>query len=185
MISVTKLRNGVSFEQNGTPYRVTEYKHTHLSRGGGTIKIKARDLSTGRLVNLTFKSGDNIQDIDVERKELQYLYVEDDLYYFMNPTTFDQVELSKDVIGDGALFLREGESAWVLFWEDKPLDLDLPPNVAMSIIDCAPGEKGNSASNVYKDATVEGGLNVRVPLFINVGDKIRVDTRTREYLERV
>lgn len=185
MISVTKLRNGVSFEQNGIPYRVTEYKHTHLSRGGGTIKIKARDLSNGRLVNLTFKSGDNVQDIDVERKELQYLYVEDDLYYFMSPTTFDQVELSKDVIGDGALFLREGERAWVLFWDDKPLDLDLPPNVAMRIIDCAPGEKGNSASNVYKDATVEGGLNVRVPLFINQGDKIRVDTRTREYIERV
>lgn len=185
MISVTKLRSGVSFEQKGVPYRVTEYKHTHLSRGGGTIKLKARNLLTGRLVNLTFKSGENIQDIEVERRELQYLYAEDDLYHFMNPTTFDQIELSKEVIGEGSMFLREGESAWVLFWDDRPLDLDLPPNVAMRVIDCAPGEKGNSASNVYKDATVEGGLSVRVPLFINVNDRVRVDTRTNEYIERV
>ncbi len=184
MISVTKLRNGVTFEYNGIPYKVTEYKHTHLSRGGGTIKVKVRDLSSGRLNNLTFKSGESVQDIEVNRKQLQYLYADEDNLYFMDPDTFEQIEIPAPVIGKSKVFLHEGENVWVLFWEDKPLDLDLPPKVTMTIVDCAPGEKGNSASNVYKDATVEGGLKIRVPLFINVGDKVRVDTRNGSYVER-
>ncbi len=184
MISVTKLRNGVTFEYNGTPYKVTEYKHTHLSRGGGTIKVKVRDLSSGKLNSLTFKSGESVQEIEVTRKQLQYLYSDDDNLYFMDPDTFEQIEIPTQIIGKSKVFLKEGENAWVLFWEDKALDLDLPPKITMEVIECAPGEKGNSASNVYKDAVVEGGLRIRVPLFINVGDKVRVDTRDGSYVER-
>lgn len=185
MISVTKLRSGIAFEHNGSACRVVEYEHKHLSRGGGTIKIKVRDLENGRLINLTFKSGEQVQDISIERRELQYLYSEDGEYYFMDPKTYDQMNLSKKVVGKSFSFLRDGENVFVLFWGDRALDIDLPPKVNMKIIDCAPGEKGNSASNVYKNAVVEGGLSVRVPLFINLGDFIRVDTRTGEYVERV
>lgn len=185
MISVTKLRNGVTFEHEGKPYRVSEYQHRHLSRGSGTIKVKARALTGGKQVALTFKSGDSVQDIMVERRELQYLYCDTEGYYFMDPTTFEQLTMPSGVIGTGSAYLREGENVWVLFWDDKPLDLDLPPKVNMEIVECAPGEKGNSASNVYKDAVVEGGLKVRVPLFINVRDKVRVDTRDGSYVERV
>lgn len=185
MISVTKLRSGATFEMDGSAYRVYEYKHTHLSRGSGTIRVKARNLSNGRLVNLTFKSGDQIQDIMVEKKMMQYLYADGSELYFMDPSTYEQITMEREVVGDNVRFLKEGESVFLLFWDEKPLDVDLPPKVEMTIVDCAPGEKGNSASNVYKDAQLEGGMKVRVPLFINKGDKIRVDTRTGDYVERV
>jgi len=184
MISVTKLRSGATFEMDGKPYRVTDYKHTHLSRGSGTIRVKARELESGRLVNLTFKSGDQVQDISVERYQMQFLYGDGQELHFMNPNTYEQLTMESKVVGDGAKFLREGENVFVLFWDEKPLDIDLAPKVEMEVIECAPGEKGNSASNVYKDSVVEGGLKVRVPLFINVGDRIRVDTRSGEYVER-
>lgn len=174
----------MTFEHEGVPYRVTEYQHTHMSRGGGTIRVKVRDLASGRLVNLTFKSGDTIQDIDVERRELQYLYGDGEEYFFMDQRSFEQIALPSGVIGQSAPFLKEGDPVWVLFWDEKPLDIDLPASVIMEVEDCDPGEKGNSASNVYKDATLAGGLKVRVPLFINAGDRVKVDTRTGEYLER-
>lgn len=184
MISASKLRNGTTFAVNGIAFRVVDYKHTHLSRGGGTIKVRVRDLSSGRQVNKTFKSGDMVQDIAVERRELQYLYSDGDEYFFMDPRSFEQVELAGRVVGEAKPYLREGENVLVLFWDDKPLDLDLPPKVVMEVVDCAPGEKGNSASNVYKDAVVGKGLKIRVPLFINTGDKVRVDTRSGDYVER-
>lgn len=185
MLSASKLRNGVTYEENGVPYRVMDYQHKHLSRGSGTIKLKVRDLTSGKLLAKTYKSGDSVQDILVERKELQYLYHDDDGYYFMDPSTFAQMEMPSSVIESGAAYLREGENVWILFWDERALDLDLPPKVNMKIIECDPGEKGNSTSNVYKDAMVEGGLKVRVPLFINLGDKVRIDTRTGSYVERV
>lgn len=184
MISVTKLRSGTTFAVGDVPYRVVEYKHTHLSRGSGTIRVKARDLDSGRLQSLTFKSGDQVQEIEVDRKTLQYLYGDGQSLHFMNPRTFEQIEMSRSIAGESAKFLREGEEVFVLFWDEKALGIDLPPKVEVAIVECAPGEKGNSASNVYKDAVAEGGFNVRVPLFINVGDKIKVDTRTGEYESR-
>lgn len=185
MISVTKLRSGSTFEMDDVPYRTVEYKHTHLSRGSGTIRLKARDLSTGRLKTLTFKSGDQVQDIDVERRNLQYLYEDGSSLYFMDPRSFEQVEMSKDVAGESAKFLKEGSNVFILFWEESALEIDLPPKIEVGIVECAPGEKGNSASNVYKDAIAEGGIKLRVPLFVNVGDRVRIDTRTGEYAERV
>lgn len=185
MISASKLRNGVTFVDSGQPFRVMKYKHTHLSRGAGTIKLTCRNLETGRLESKTYKSGHQVEDIDVYLNDLQYLYKEEDEYVFMDPDSFEQVRLSEVVVGESAQYLKEGDTVSVLFWDERPLDLDIPPKMDFEITEAAPGEKGDSASNVYKDATIETGVKVRVPLFINNGDIVRIDTRDGSYIERV
>lgn len=185
MISVTKLRNGVCYQDNGSPYRVVEYRHTHMSRGGGTIKVKVRNLEDGRVLSKTYKSGERVDEIDVTKEKLQFLYQEDGGYIFMNPESFEQVRVEAKVVGDEGVFLKAGEVYQVIEWDTKILGMDLPPKVELEIIEAAPGEKGDSASNIYKDAVAEGGIKVRVPLFVNAGTRIRVDTKTREYVDRV
>jgi elongation factor P len=184
MIPVTKLRNGTTFEENGDPWKVIQYTHTHLSRGAGTIKVKCRNLRSGQVLNKTYKGNDKVEEIDVNHRPMQYLYREGDSFVFMEPQTFEQVMIDAVVLGDEVAYLKEGETVHVLFWGDDPLTLDLPPKMVFAVKDAAPGEKGDSASNVYKDAVLENGLKIRVPLFINPGDKVRVDTRDGSYIER-
>lgn len=185
MITATKLRSGVTFKYQGSPYRVIRYRHKHVSRGGGTVKLSVRNLKNGKKRNFTFNSREEFEVIEVERKELQYLYQEGDELVFMDPDSYEQISLARRVVGEKERFLQEGESVYILFWQEEALNIDMPPNVVMEVVECAPGEKGNSASNVYKDAVLEGEVGVRVPLFIEVGDEVRVDTRTGEYVERV
>lgn len=184
MITATKLRNGVTFEDNGEPWRVIEYKHAHMSRGAGNVKVKCRNLLTGRVLAKSYKGGDRVNDIDVAKRSLQYLYKDGEEFMFMHPQTFEQVALSAEVLGDEAAYLKEGSEVSVLFWDEQALTVDLPPKMTFMVAEAAPGEKGNSASNVYKDAVLENGLSVRVPLFINAGDTVRVDTRDGSYIER-
>lgn len=184
MISVTQLRSGVTFEDKGDPWRVLEYKHTHISRGSGTIKVKCKNLKTGNVLNKTFKSGEKVEEISVSKNKLQYLYQEEDEYLFMDPVSFEQVSLSVKVVKEEAVYLREGEEVSVFYWDEMPLTLDLPPKMVFKVKEAAPGEKGDSASNVYKEAVLENGLKVKVPLFVSAGEKVRVDTRTGEYIER-
>lgn len=182
---MTKLRAGVNFEENGVPYRVLKYEHTHVSRGGGTVKVKARNLNSGAMANLTYKSTAYVEEIEVARKKLQYLYEDEGNLLFMDPVSFEQVGVSKEVVGSQASFLVEGEEVWVIILEDKILDVDLPPNLVFAIAETGPGEKGNSATNVFKPAVLTSGLVVKVPLFMEAGDKVRVDTRTGDYIERI
>lgn len=192
MIEASKLRNGVCFSMDGQAYKVVEYKHKHLSRGGGVVKVKIRSLSDGRLASKTFKSNEKFEEIEVVKRRLQYLYKDGSNYIFMDPVSFEQLEIGVKVIGENGVFLKDGEEVVVLFWDDglagsphgKPLDLDLPPKMVFAVAEAPPGEKGDSASNVYKDAKLENGLKVKVPLFVNAGDKVRVDTRSGEYVER-
>lgn len=186
MISVTRLRKGTNFELDGQAYRVLNYQHTHMSRGGGSVKVKIRNLIDGSVVSRTFQSTEKVEDIQVIKRPLQYLYKEDD-YIFMDPTSFEQISVSATVIEDQAAYLKDGETVQVLVWDeqDMVLGLDLPPKMEFIVTQAAPGEKGDSASNVYKDAVLENGLKIRVPLFINQGDKVRIDTRDGEYVERV
>ncbi len=185
MLPVTKLRNGVTFEENGIPYRATKYEHTHMSRGGGTVKVKARNLHTGAVANLTYKSTAYVEEIEVLKKKLQFLYKDEGNLLFMDPTSFEQLLMPAELAGQQAAFLVDGEDVWVVMLDEQILDLDLPPNLVFEIAETGPGEKGNSATNVFKQATLTNGLNVKVPLFIKQGDKVRVDTRTGEYVERV
>ena len=184
MISVTQLRNGATFEENGMPYRVLKYEHTHLSRGSGTIKIKARNLKNGNVLNLAYKSGAMIEEVSVERRVLQYLYRDGEELVFMDPKTFEQVTVAAEVLGSQALFLKGGEEIGVFFWEQEVLDVDLPPKVTLKIVEADPGVKGDSAANMYKTARLENGLTVKVPLFVDAGELVRVDTRSGEYVER-
>lgn len=185
MISVTQLRNNTTFVDKGRPFRVLKYEHAHISRGSGTIKVKVRNLENGNVQSMTFKSGERVEDIVVEKQRLQYLYKEEDGLVFMNPVSFEQIEIEMKIVGEDARYLVEGNEIDVLFWDEKVLGVDLPPNLVFSVKATDPGEKGNSATNVLKPAIMENGLKVQVPLFIKIGDKVKVDIRSGEYVERI
>lgn len=185
MLSASQLRNNVCFLYQGDPCKVLNYKHTHLSRRGADIKVKVKNLKTAKILNLNFGSSDRFEKAEIDKRKLQFLYQQGETFYFMDPESFVQIEIDKKIIGDSGKFLREGESVDILFWQDKPLDLDLPVSIIVEIIEADPGIKGNSATNIYKSALTKNGLKIKVPLFIKVGDKVKIDTRSEEYLERV
>lgn len=183
MISVNELRNGVIYTEEGNLLQVLSFEHIKMGRGSANIKVKVRNLRTGSVTEKSFINTAKVQDVQVFKKELQYLYKDEDNAYFMNPETFDQITVSLKIIS-GEAFLKEGDTYPISFHGEEALDVILPPKVDLKVTDTAPGVKGNSASNVFKDATLENGITVKVPLFINVGDKVRVDTRTGAYTER-
>lgn len=185
MLNATDLRNNTCFLYKGEPYRVLQYKHTHLGRGGANIKVKAKNLLNGIVLNLNFGSNDHFEEVGLTKKKMQYLYHEGENFYFMDPKTFEQIEISKKIVGDQGKFLKEGEIFEVLFWEDKAIDLEMSTSLVFEVIKCDPGVKGDSASNIYKNAQLANGMTLRVPLFIKVGDKIKVDTRTGEYIKKL
>jgi len=183
MLVVSELRAGTIFEADGQLWQVLSYEHIKLGRGSATIKVKVRNVRTGATTEKGFINGAKVNDVQVFKKEVQYLYKDGDVAYFMYPTTFEQITIPLKVIS-GDSFLKEGETYTVSFLEDEALEVMLPPKVDLAVTDTAPGVKGNSASNVFKDAILENGMKVKVPLFIDIGDKIRVDTRTGSYTER-
>lgn len=183
MIPVTELRKGVTFEFGGAPYKVLEYHHIKVGRGGATIRVSVRNLISGGTEEKTFNNGASVKPINTVKRRLQYLYQADNAV-FMDPKTYEQVEIEKEALEQELSYLKEGQEVDVLFWEDKPLGIELPPNVTLTVAEADPGVKGNSASNFYKPAKLENGLQVKVPLFIKVGDKVRIDTRTGVYVER-
>ena len=184
MISSTDLKNGTTFLSDGKPYKVVKYSHKKIARGGATVKVTAKNLETGSVEDKTYSSNVKVEDISTRRKRLQFLYVDGDNVVFMDPDSYEQVEIAVSIVKDELLFIKEGEKVDVLFWDDKALSVDIPPKVELKVVDTDPGVKGNSASNVYKPAKLENGLSIKVPLFIENGDRIRVDTRTSEYVER-
>ena len=185
MISATDLKNGITFEMDGKPYLVTKYELQKIARGGGTVKLALRNLQNGFFETKTMNSTYKVDEISTLKRKLQYLYKDADNAVFMDGRTYDQVEIPLEIIGDNISFIKEGEEVNVLFWNDKALSVDIPPNVVLKVSQTDPGVKGNSATNVYKPAKLENGLEVKVPLFIKVGDQIRVDTRSSSYVERV
>lgn len=185
MIPVNDLRAGKTFQIEGTPYIVLKYSHTKLGRGGAIIKISARNLINGAIEEKTFNSGASVEAIVTQKRRFKYLYQGRDFVVFIDPQSQEEVEINKKVLGEQISFLKKGQEADILFWEEKALGVDLPPKVTLEVVESAPGIKGNSATNMYKPATLENGLTVKVPLFIKVGDKVKVDTRTAEYVERV
>ncbi len=189
MINVTDLRTGTTFQVDGTPYAVLKYTHTKLGRGGATVRVEARNLKTGRVEEKTFNSGARVEAAPTTKRRLQYLYKDEENAVFMDPQSFEQVEIPRRIAGEEIRFLKDGQEADVLFWSsgdaaDVPLTIELPPKVTLKVTDTSPGVKGNSATNIWKPALLENGLQVKVPLFIAVGDSVRVDTRTGEYIER-
>lgn len=185
MIDVNDLRKGVTFEYDGQLYKVLEYSHNKPGRGNATIRIKARNLRSGANIEKTFQSGDRVQDARLDFHNVQYLYNDGDLYYFMDQETFDQPAVKKDILGDSAGFLKEGMEAKLTFYQDAPLDIELPTSVDLKVIQAEMAVKGDTATGVTKKVTVETGVQVDVPYFVKEGDTVRVDTRTGSYVTRV
>jgi len=184
MVGASDLKNGTTYLYNEKPFRVIRYAHSKLGRGGATIKITARNLMSGSQEEQTFTPNNKFDEISTRKRELQYLYNDGTTASFMDPMSFEQMEIPLEVLGDDIYFVKEGETANVLFWDERPLSVEIPPKVTLRVEKTDPGVKGNSATNMYKPAILENGLSVKVPLFIKQGDKIRVDTRNSEYVER-
>lgn len=185
MINVTDLRAGTTFLLDGQPWFVLKYEHIKMGRGGATIKVKAKNLATGSVVEKAFNSGASVEEVVTRKQKLQFLYKNSTSAFFMDEKTYEQVEISLVVLGQSAALLKEGVGVDVLFWNDSPLSVELGPKITLVVAEAEPGIKGDSASNMYKQAVLENGLKIKVPLFIKKGDKVSVDTRTGEYVERV
>jgi len=184
MISATDLKVGVTFLSNSQPYKVSKYSLIKVGRGGATVRVTARNLLSGSVEEKTFSSNIKVEDVATTKRKLQFLYTDASVATFMDSRTYEQVEIPVSVIKTELPYIKEGESADILFWDERALSIDIPPKVVLKVSDTAPGVKGNSATNVFKSAKLENGLEVRVPLFINSGDLVRVDTRSGEYVER-
>jgi elongation factor P len=184
MIGVTELRAGTIYEENGNLLQVLSYEHIKMGRGSANIKVKVKNVRTGSTTDKSFINGAKVNDVQVFKRDLQYLYKDGDLAYFMNPQTYEQINIPLKIIGSDVFYLKEGESFNISFLENEALSINLPPKMVFSVTETAPGVKGNSATNVFKDATLENGITVKVPPFIKVGDKVKVDTRTGAYSEK-
>jgi len=184
MTNVTQLRSGTTFLEDGDPWVVVKYEHIKLGRGTANIKVKIRNLKTGVTRERVFISGASVEEISTFKRKLQFLYRDQQTFYFMDPKTFEQFEIPEESLETQSPFLTEGGFFDLLFWEQSPLLLELPPKMKFKVTQTPPGVKGNSAANVYKDATLENGLKIKVPLFIKEGEMVIVDTRDHGYVER-
>lgn len=185
MIDVNDLRKGVTFEYDNHLYKVLEYSHNKPGRGNATIRIKARDLRTGTTLERTFQSGDRVQDARLDFHNVQYLYKDGDSYIFMDNETFEQPAIPSSVVGDSAGFLKENMEVKLTFYNNEPIDIELPTSVDLKVVQAETAVKGDTATGVTKKVVTETGQAVSVPYFVNEGDTIRVDTRTGSYVTRV
>ncbi len=183
-IPVTELRPGVTIELENQVYQVIEYNHIKMGRGGAIVRVKLKNIDTGNTIERTFKSNDRVERAHVERKKMQFLYKDEDQYHFMDQETFEQVAIPQNLMGDVPKYLREQDVIEVISHEGKILGVEMDTSVALKVIETGSGFKGNSVSNVMKPATLETGVVIQVPMFINVGDKVVVDTRNGNYIER-
>lgn len=187
MPNSSDLKRGVQFLHEGTPFTATDVAfQTPSARGANTlVKVKARDISSGQLKQFTFRAGERLDDPDVETRKMQYLYRDGEVFHFMDTDNFEQFELREDVLAGSKLYLTEEMNVRLVFFEGRPISVELPKAVDYEIVECEPAIKGDTVTNVSKTATLSTGLEVQVPLFINLGDWIRVDTTDARYVERV
>jgi elongation factor P len=185
MIDVNDLRKGVTFELDGELYRVLDYHHVKVGRGNATIRTKVRNLRSGATSEKTFPSGDRVQDIRLETRQIQFLYADGDLYHFMDTETYEQPVFSASMLGDGVKYLTDGMALSLLTYEGEAIDVELPVTVELEVMEAEPGFAGDTAAGATKEVTVSTGLKVQTPLFVNAGDVIRIDTRSGSYLTRV
>jgi elongation factor P len=186
MASTSDIRNGMCLQHKGDVYSVVEFLHVKPGKGPAFVRTKIKSLTTGKVLDNTWPAGHKIDEVRVERRTFQYLYNDDMGYHFMNNETFEQVRIQKEMI-DHPNLLQEGAQVEILFHAEKeiPLTLDMPQYIIAEITYTEPGVKGDTATNAKKPATIDTGAEIMVPLFINEGDKIKVDTKTASYVERV
>lgn len=184
MISVTDLRAGTVFEDQGQYLLVLSYEHIKMGRGSGTVKVKVRNLESGATVDKTFNTGARVPDANLARRKAQYLYRDNRAFHLMDMASFDQFEIDQKIVGDSAKFLKENMEVTLFSVGEKPLYIEIPKIVDYKITQTGGSARGNTAGAAQKDAVLENGLTVKVPLFIQTGETIRVDTRSGQYVER-
>ncbi len=185
MIGVQELRKGTTFTEDNELWRVLDYQHIKSGRGNATIRVKVRNVRSGGTMEKTYPSGSRVQDVRLDHAQVQYLYHDGDLYTFMNTETFEQPVLSAVMLGDAVNFLMDSMLLELESYDGESLSVALPTTVDLEVLETDPGFAGDTATNATKPAKVSTGYVVQVPLFVNIGDKVRIDTRTGEYLTRV
>lgn len=184
MVSAGDFRNGVTFESDGNVFSIVEFQHVKPGKGAAFVRTKLKNVITGAVVEKTFNPSDKFPTAYIERKDMQYLYNDGDLYYFMDKESFEQLPINAGELGDNFKFVKENMDCKILSYKGKVFGIEPPNFVELEITATEPGIKGDTATNVTKPATLETGATIKVPLFINTGDRIRIDTRTGEYMER-
>jgi elongation factor P len=185
MISTNEFQTGLTIELEGVVYQVVEYQHSKMGRGGALVKTKLRNVEDGGVIEKTFRAGEKVDKAHVDQREKQFLYKSGEDYVFMDNETFEQISLTEEQLGDKISFLKENMVLEVSMYKERPIDITLPFFVELQVAKTPPGIKGNTVSGGTKPATLETGAVIQVPLFINEGDVIKIDTRTGEYLGRI
>ena len=184
MYSTTDFRKGLKIEVDGTPYEIVEFQHFKPGKGGAMVRTKLRNFLNGRMQDITFRSGEKVERPDLEVREMQFLYREGTDLIFMDLTSYEQLHVAEDSTDGKSGYLKESQLVQVLLYKGAPLDIELPTSLIFTVTDTEPGAKGDTVSNVTKAATLETGLVIQVPIFVNTGDKVKVDTRSGSYLGR-
>lgn len=185
MIDAGELKKGITIELDGNLYQVLDYQHIKMGRGSAQIRLKLRDLRAGYITERSFQASERFKRAFLEHRPVQYIYNDEHLYYFMDTKTYEQIPLDRSVLGDALNYLKEGLNLELLTHNGKPVGIELPVAVELKVVETGPAFKGDTATAGSKPAKLETGITIKVPLFINNGDVIKVDTRTGEYLERV
>lgn len=184
-VDTSQFRNGLKIELDGEPFTMIYFQHVKPGKGGAFVRTKIKNLKTGRVLDRTFRSGEKLEEADVVERKMQYLYQDGEDLVFMDTETFEQIPFSAAQVGDARKWLKENLDIEVLFWRGQPINIEIPSFVEYTITRCDPGLKGDTAQGATKPATLETGAVVQVPLFVKEGERIRVDTRSGEYFERV
>ena len=184
MYSTTDFRKGLKIEIDGTPFEIIEFQHFKPGKGGAMVRTKMRNILNGRVIDNTFRSGEKVDRPNLESRDMQFLYHDGDNLVLMDMTTYEQLQMPAEATNGKAAFLKDGQECRVLLYNEQPIDIDIPLSIVLEVTHTEPGAKGDTVSNVTKPATLETGVVVQVPIFINVGDRIKVDTRTKDYLGR-
>ncbi len=185
MYSTAEFKKGLKIELDGVPFVIVDFQHVKPGKGGAFVRTKLKNLLTGRVLDQTFRSGERVKRPDLMEREMQYLYGEGDRLCMMDNETFEQIMLTGEQVGDGRLFLTENLNVKVLFFNQQPVAVEVPNFVELTVAQTDPGLRGDTATGGSKPATLESGAVIQVPLFINEGDRVKVDTRTGSYIERV
>ncbi len=184
MYTTSDFRNGLKIDFEGDPYLIVYFQHVKPGKGGAFVRTKLKNLKTGAVIEHTFRSGDKVDKPDLEEREMQFMYRMENQFHFMDTKTYEQIYLDEDHMGDAANYMIENLPVKVLFYRGEPIGIDLPIFITLAIVEAEPGVRGDTVSGATKPARLESGAVVQVPLFLSVGDRIKIDTRTGTYIER-
>jgi elongation factor P len=185
MADTSNFRNGFTMKLDDDLWVIVEFQHVKPGKGGAFVRTRLKSMSTGNVIDRTFRSGDKVEDVRIEKRDMEFLYSEGDIFHLMDSETFEQIGVDRALIGPAADLLQENEKTFVLVAEDRPIGVELPNFVQLKVTHTEPGVKGDTATGAVKPATLETGAVVNVPLFVNQGDTLKIDTRTSSYVERV